>query len=152
MKRRLVAAGLLAATPLLAAAQPPGFEYWSAAELQGYAAALAPRVDARNIAIADRILDRDGYFAAMVHREAGEGTAESHADWVDIYMVTSGSGTLIVGGTIPDGAATSPGEYRGSKIEGGTRQRLGAGDIVQIPPARRTTCSSNRANRSPISF
>jgi mannose-6-phosphate isomerase-like protein (cupin superfamily) len=118
--------------PLLA--QPPGgHDYWSAAELAGYAESLSASVGANNSAVLDRIIDHGNYFAAIVHHEPGPGFSESHRDWADVYFVTSGNGILIVGGTIPDGTESAPGEIRGTAIDGGTRRDLAAGDVVHIP-------------------
>jgi mannose-6-phosphate isomerase-like protein (cupin superfamily) len=83
--------------------------------------------------VLDRIIDHGNYFAAIVHREPGPGFSESHRDWADVYFVTSGNGILIVGGTIPDGTESAPGEIRGTAIDGGTRRDLAAGDVVHIP-------------------
>ncbi len=130
MKVRLMA--LMLALPLIAA-EPAGYKYWSAAELRGYAKTLAPKLDEHKIAVADKIIDHGSYFAAMVHREGGNGIAEMHQNWADVYMISSGSGTLVVGGTIPGGKDIAPGETRGPAVEGGTRQKLVTGDIVHIP-------------------
>jgi mannose-6-phosphate isomerase-like protein (cupin superfamily) len=125
------------ATALLAfpitAAEPPGYRYWSADDLKAYEKKLAPKITAASkVAVDDRIIDYGGYFAAMVHRE-GNAPAELHESWADLYVISSGSGTLEVGGTIPDGKAATPGEIRGSSIQGGTRQQLLPGDVVHIP-------------------
>lgn len=122
---------LTLALPLIAA-EPAGYRYWSAAELRGFAKTLAPKLDEHKIAVADKIIDQGSYFAAMVHREGGTGIAEMHQNWADVYMISSGSGTLVVGGTIPGGKDIAPGETRGPAVEGGTRQKLAAGDIVHI--------------------
>ena len=125
-------AALLLVQPLFAQ-EPVNHDYWSAADLDGYAESLAERVGTNNSAVLDRIIDHGHYFAAIVHREPGPGFSESHRDWADVYFISSGGGTLIVGGTIPDGTETTPGEVRGSSIEGGTRQRLAEGDVLHIP-------------------
>lgn len=117
----------------MTAAEPAGYKYWSAAELKGYAKTLAPKLDEHKIAVADRIIDHGNYFSAMVHREGGSGIAEMHDSWADLYVVSSGTGTLVVGGTIPGGKTIAPGETRGPAVQGGTRQKLSPGDIVHIP-------------------
>lgn len=126
---------LLLTTPFLAtAADTVQFDHWSEAELRAEGAALAPKVDATGFAIADRLMERDGYFTTVVHREPGPGFTEAHRDFSDVYFVSEGSGTLIIGGTIPDATEATPGEPRGKRIEGGSRQHLAAGDVVHIPP------------------
>jgi mannose-6-phosphate isomerase-like protein (cupin superfamily) len=129
--------GLLGFTSLCAlgafAADVGGHDYWSGETLDGYAAELARSVGANNSAVADRIIDHGHYFAAIVHREPGPGFSESHRDWADLYFVSSGTATLVVGGSIPDGTETAPGEIRGTSIQGGTRRTLAEGDVVHIP-------------------
>ena len=120
------------ALPLIAA-EPAGYKYWSAAELKGYTKTLASKLNEQKIGLADRIIDHENYFAAMVHREGGNGIAEMHDAWADLYVVSTGTGTLVVGGTIPGGKITAPGETRGPSIEGGAKQKLSPGDIVHIP-------------------
>jgi len=69
----------------------------------------------------------------VAHRE-GSGEAELHEEFNDISVVQSGSGTLVVGGTIVNGRTTAPGEIRGPSIQGGEKRKLGPGDIVHVPP------------------
>lgn len=127
-----IAANLLA-VPELDAQETDDYDYWSAFQLDNLGRSLAGETGANNAAIIDRVIDEGGYFAAIVHREPGPGFSESHADWADVYFVTSGNASLVVGGTIPDGQETDPGEVRGTTIEGGTLQRLAEGDVVHIP-------------------
>jgi mannose-6-phosphate isomerase-like protein (cupin superfamily) len=133
MKRAL--AGMivtLLAFPI-AAQEPRGYRYWSAADLKGYEKKLASKITPTNkLAIEDKIIDYGSYFAAMVHRE-GNAQAEMHESWADVYVISSGRGTLEVGGTIPEGKAIAAGEIRGASIQGGTRQTLSPGDVVHIP-------------------
>jgi mannose-6-phosphate isomerase-like protein (cupin superfamily) len=120
MRARLASAALLLSLPALTA-EPGSHGYWSAAELDGGAE------------LTGRLIDETGYFGALAHREPGPGASELHRDWADIYFVTRGTATLIVGGTIPNPRETSPGELRGESIDGGMRRTLGVGDVVHIP-------------------
>jgi uncharacterized cupin superfamily protein len=53
---------------------------------------------------------------------------------IDVVIVQSGEGTLVVGGKmINPKAGGGAGEYLGTSIEGGERHALGPGDIVHIP-------------------
>lgn len=101
--------------------------------MDAFARTLAGEAGENNSAVIDRIIDHGNYFAAIVHREPGPGFSESHREWADVYFVSSGTGTLISGGTIVEGSETAPGEVRGTSIEGGKRQILNEGDIVHIP-------------------
>ena len=59
---------------------------------------------------------------------------EQHDNIVDVVMVQSGEGTLQLGGEmIGRRAGSGAGEYAGTRLEGGTRHPLGAGDVVHIP-------------------
>jgi len=127
MKVRL---GFLILVLPLIGAEPAGYKYWSAAELKGYAKTLAAKINPQKIAN-ERIGDFGNHYALAVYRE-GSGEAEFHENEADLMVISSGTATLVVGGTIPDSKQTAPGEQRGSKIEGGTRQKLSAGDVVHI--------------------
>jgi len=70
---------------------------------------------------------------SLVHRE-GSGQAELHQTQSDILIIQSGDGSIVIGGTIPDGKPTTPHEIRGSKINGGETQPLHAGDVLHISP------------------
>lgn len=108
-------------------------DVFTAQELEALRESLSGQVGSNNAAILDNIINEGGYFAAMVHREPGPGFSESHADWADLYFVTSGTASLITGGSIIDPTEADPGEVRGSGIEGGSRQLISQGDVVHIP-------------------
>ena len=63
----------------------------------------------------------------------GPGQVEVHAKETDIFYVTDGEATLVVGGTVVGGKTTAPGQIRGTDIQGGQTQRLKKGDVVTIP-------------------
>ena len=73
-----------------------------------------------------------GYRMSANRRDAS-GIAELHKTVDDIFVIESGEGTLVTGGTIPDAKTTAPGEVRGAAIEGGTKHKVAAGDFVHIP-------------------
>jgi mannose-6-phosphate isomerase-like protein (cupin superfamily) len=122
---------LFCVLPLIGA-EPAGYKYWSAAELKAFSKTLAPKVNAQKFA-SERLTDYGNHYTMVAHRE-GNGEAEFHETESDLFVVTSGTAMLIVGGTIPNGKTTAPNEIRGPSVEGGTRQKLSAGDIVHIPP------------------
>jgi uncharacterized RmlC-like cupin family protein len=69
----------------------------------------------------------------FLHRNA-DGFPEQHDNIVDVVFVQSGEGTLQLGGVMVDKKATGgAGEFVGSRLEGGTRHPLGAGDVIHIP-------------------
>jgi mannose-6-phosphate isomerase-like protein (cupin superfamily) len=61
------------------------------------------------------------------------GSAEVHAHFDDIIVVTGGSATLITGGTVIDAQTSAEGETKGSRIQDGTSQRITKDDIVHVP-------------------
>lgn len=103
-------------------------------ELQRLAQQLAGRPGDSGMSVVPNVVDEGGYFAHIVHREAGPGFAEMHDVWSDIYVVIDGTATLVTGGTLVGRTDNGPGEYRATGIEGGQRRTLAAGDIVHIPP------------------
>src|SRR5205823_13981097 len=72
------------------------------------------------------------FTVAGSHRNE-PGQVEVHARETDIFYVTDGEATLIVGGTVVGGKTTGPGQIRGTGIQGGQTQRLKKGDVVTIP-------------------
>ena len=120
---------LMAILPAVAQA-PQEVKIWKAAELKAFATKLGPQVKAglatENLAVLN------GRNLLVVHRQA-DGEAEFHEGAGDFTVVESGSGTLVVGGTVKDGKTTAPGEIRGPSIEGGKSHSVAAGDIFNIP-------------------
>src|SRR5260370_5683391 len=66
--------------------------------------------------------------------------AEMHAGAYDVYVITGGTGEMIVGGKIAnrqnllDKDGIIPVEYRGQPIEGGQTFKVKAVDWLLIPP------------------
>jgi hypothetical protein len=66
--------------------------------------------------------------------------AEQHAGAYDFYVITGGTGEMIVGGKIAnrqnltDKDGIIPGEYRGQPVVGGQNIKVKAGDWLLIPP------------------
>jgi len=118
--------------PVIAlAADPAGFTIWKSAELKGYEKKLAPKMDAQKVAT-QNLSNYGNHLAMVAHREAS-GQAELHVHTVDVFVIETGEGTVVVGGTIPDGKTTAPGEVRGANVEGGSKHAVAAGDVVHIP-------------------
>ncbi len=128
MKNKLMF--LICVLPVIGA-EPAGYKYWSAAELKGFAKTLAPKIDAQKFA-SERLTDYGNHYTMVAHRE-GSGLAEFHESEADLFVVSSGTATLVVGGKISNGKTTAPGEIRGPSIDGGAKQKVSAGDVVHIP-------------------
>jgi quercetin dioxygenase-like cupin family protein len=72
-------------------------------------------------------------YKVSVSRRTGPGQAEVHADETDVFYIMEGSATFVTGGKVIDEKTASPGQMRGSGLEGGKTQALGKGDVIVIP-------------------
>lgn len=113
------------------AADPTGFVVYRAADLKGYRAKLAPKLNAMQFAT-EKLDTLGNHFTMVAYRE-GSGQVEIHEHMADLFVVVSGDATLVAGGEAAGAKATEPGELRGGSIRGGKRVPLGPGDIVHIP-------------------
>ena len=129
---------ILIAIPLLAATSeeqaPAGFEHWPAASVQSISQTLAADAakDAHHFAV-KQLADFANESFLLVRRDA-DGAPELHETQVDVMFVQSGSAILVVGGKLLNAETVAPHEKRNGTIEGGTRQKLSAGDVVRVPP------------------
>lgn len=130
MKPLILTLGL--ALALQAAAGPERVQVWTHRQLDGYASRLHPKIDAHKIAV-ESLANWGNHRMMIAHRE-GDGQAEMHEGQADILIAESGEATLVTGGTMPGSVRTQPGEYRSASIAGGTKQALGPGDVVHVPP------------------
>jgi mannose-6-phosphate isomerase-like protein (cupin superfamily) len=73
-----------------------------------------------------------GYTYAVTHRDS-TGGVEAHANWTDMFVVQTGSASLVSGGRLDGAREATPGEWRGGTIRGGGTASLHAGDVVTIP-------------------
>ena len=114
------------------AADPAGFALWRAAELRQRDEALSKKVGPDHSA-RETLADYGDHRFRLLYRDA-DGVPEQHDTIVDVVMVQSGEGTLLLGGRMINPRASSgAGEYLGTGIEGGERHALAAGDVVHIP-------------------
>ena len=94
-------------------------------------AALADSMPAG--AATSRQLTRWDGLSNMYSRRDTSGVHERHEQFTDIFVVQRGRARLRYGGTVDGERASSPGEWRGGTIRGGTEAELKPGDIVVIP-------------------
>ena len=126
-----VLAAILLVGPVFAA-DHPDFRLWKADELKRRDAALSGKVGPDHSA-RETLADFGDHRVRFLYRNA-DGFPEQHDHIVDMVFVQSGEGTLQIGGAMVDKKASSAaGEFVGSKIEGGERHPLGAGDVIHIP-------------------
>ena len=116
------------------AADPARLSIWKSSQLKQREAELSKQVGPDHSARVT-LADYGDHRFRMLYRDA-DGVPEQHDHIVDVVIVQSGEGTLLVGGRMI-GARTGnggAGEYLGTGIEGGDRHPLGPGDVVHIPP------------------
>ena len=109
-----------------------GFALWKAAELKRRDAALSQKIGADHSA-RETLADYTNHRFRLLRRD-GDGFPEQHDNIVDVVIVQSGEGTLVLGGEmLGKKAASAAGEYVGTSLSGGERHLLGAGDVMHIP-------------------
>lgn len=126
---RLLAA-VMFATPVVAA-DPAGFGLWRAAELKQREAALSKTVGADHSS-RETLGEYKSHRFRQLYRDA-DGFPEQHDNIIDVVIVQSGEGTLVLGGNMLNPKSNSPGESIGTSLEGGELHPIAAGDIVHIP-------------------
>ena len=110
------------------AADPQAPIHWTAQQLADLEKKISSSVDpARHLGL-ERLLDS----ATLIYRD-GPSEAEVHQKLADFITIRSGEGEVLVGGTIVEGRVSAPDELRGRAIEGGTRYKVAAGDVLYIP-------------------
>jgi mannose-6-phosphate isomerase-like protein (cupin superfamily) len=72
-----------------------------------------------------------GSYTQLTVRTASGG-GELHQRWEDNFFVVSGEATVIIGGHVVDPKEASPGEIRGTRVEGGESHILRKGDVLHI--------------------
>ena len=72
------------------------------------------------------------HYTMLAHREA-TGSSEVHEKEADVFVITSGSATLVSGGKLVKPHTEKPGELRGTSIEGGEKQKVEQGSVIHIP-------------------
>ena len=114
------------------AAEDSTFALWTPAAIQQREAELAKHVGPDHSS-RETLADYGDHRFRLLYRDA-DGFPEQHDKIVDVVLVKSGEGTLVMGGTMngKKGSATT-GEYTGTRLEGGRFHPLAAGDIVHIP-------------------
>ena len=102
--------------------------HYRAADLQ---AALA-KLPADRPSSSVRVFTLDPYAVGVEQRQPQAQTATSHADRAELFYVIDGTGTMVTGGTIPDGKANGV-NTQGTSINGGTRINFSKGDFIMVP-------------------
>jgi mannose-6-phosphate isomerase-like protein (cupin superfamily) len=80
----------------------------------------------------DTLASYPGHHTMLAYRTK-DGTGEVHKQYADIFYIVRGKATLMTEGTLEGSKEESPGELRGTKVDGGKTTLLGPGDVVHIP-------------------
>lgn len=133
MLQRIALSLALAATPILAQTTAPTIH--TATELQQLEAKLTASAQASPSGAGIAPIDNFGTYNSLLVVRVHTGDAEQHQFWADQIVVNKGTITLICGGTMmgEHPVPNSPGETRGSSVQGGKEYTLHAGDIAHIP-------------------
>ena len=145
--------------PVQAPDAPPETVYWNIDDIRKAHAALADRAakaptqtglfsGGNTVRMSTRVFSmsmiyrshRDAPVASLTKVNSVWDDAEQHAGVYDFYIITGGSGEMVVGGKIAnrqnlaDRDGLVPGEYRGQPIDGGKTYKVKEGDWLVIPP------------------
>jgi mannose-6-phosphate isomerase-like protein (cupin superfamily) len=136
--RLLLAVAVLSflAVQVAPAKDPDGFAIWKQSDFQAHEKVLSGKIGPDHSA-RETLGEYGGHMVRMIHRVA-TGAPEFHANFVDLWIVESGKGTVVVGGSLTDAKPmgsgdASRGEMTGSGISGGERHEMSAGDVIHIP-------------------
>ena len=113
------------------AAPPATFALWKSGDLVKHDEELSKHVG-EDHSSRETLADYKSHRFRMLYRDA-DGNPEQHDAIIDIVYVKSGEGSLMLGGTMAGRRTTGAGEFVGTRLDGGERHPLGAGDIVHIP-------------------
>jgi glc operon protein GlcG len=78
------------------------------------------------------LLTQPDLIVQGAHR-AEAGQVEVHDKETDVIYVTDGEATIVTGGTMVGGKNNSPGQWRGTDIQGGESRHLTKGDVIVVP-------------------
>ena len=114
---------LFAAVALAADPSPLKVEYFTASQVDA----------ARASGETGSALITNSEFKVMASRRDKAGQSEVHVSDTDVFVVIDGHATIVIGGKMIGAKEVSPGEIRGSGIEGGTDYLLEKGVVLTVP-------------------
>jgi mannose-6-phosphate isomerase-like protein (cupin superfamily) len=79
----------------------------------------------------ERVIEDEGLIV-IAQRVMGRGS-EMHDNINHVFIVTGGEAEFITGGKLTEAKVISPGQTRGTGIEGGESHHLSKGDVITIP-------------------
>jgi len=121
----------LAFVLVASAADMPGLDQWSSAQLKEFEQSLAPKLSPQKVA--SQTIARYGNHSMLVAHREGNGQGEFHITQADLIVVQTGEATILIGGELVDGRSTSATEMIGTSVRGGVEKSLRPGDMLHIP-------------------
>lgn len=112
-----------------------GFGMWKQSDFQAHEKLLDQKIQPDHSA-RETLGEYGNHMIRMIHRVA-TGAPEFHAHTIDVWVVESGKGTMVVGGKLidpkPMGNGAQGEEMTGTGITGGESHEISAGDVIHIP-------------------
>ncbi len=125
-------APVVAPTETVGAVKP--IDRRSAAAIEAQAKTLLAQAQASPSGSASVTLETYPGHITMLTVRTKSGGAEMHRDWNDMFVVVDGEASEVTGGTIVAAKENSPGETRGTMVQGGTPTPMQKGDVIHISP------------------
>lgn len=123
---------VLLTSALGAQAQTMQSDHWSKTQLLERAKHLQEQA-AKGDGSASETLEKYPHHYTMLAFRQKSGGGELHQNFADMFVIVDGHATVVTGGSVVEQKTVSPGEIRGKSVEGGTRLKVKAGDVVHIP-------------------
>jgi len=82
---------------------------------------------------ASKTLEKYGNHYTMLAYRESTGSTEIHEHDADIFFITEGDASIILGGKMTGIKSNKAGELRGVSIQGGEKRPLKTGDVIHIP-------------------
>ena len=92
---------------------------------------LLPEATNKGSSITQTLETFPGSITSLSVRTASGG-GELHQRWQDNFFIVSGEATEMTGGSVVDPKETTPGEIRGSRVDGGESHILRKGDVLHV--------------------
>ncbi len=109
-----------------------GSQHWTNEQIMDVGKTLPAKMNNKVKVGTESVANWGNHSMTVAHRE-GNGEAELHETQNDIIFIRGGEASFILGGKIPDAKPSAANEIRGSKIEGGEKFALHAGDVIHVP-------------------
>lgn len=111
---------------------PAGADHWTQPILLERAAYLRQLARAGDGQASETLREYPRHRVMLSFRSRN-GEVEVHEHWADLFLILSGTATLVTGGAVVGARLIAPGETRGNLIDSGHHQELHPGEIIHVP-------------------